>query len=217
MLNLVQLTQERFEVCEESGPVLVCTDPLTDTVYFANQSSIWAVSDNQKVLFCLKFGLICFQYWTCSLVEECPVGVHFSTELDALFVVFESGDAVVIREGIKEERISISEGILTLQWSPEEDVCVIVTKSSNITLFNPVSPSSVTLFLMFWNQVTLESILDTQLMSDEMSGQLVELMWRGDGQYFAIAFSKSQKMCSNYQILILLCFIVVLQSLKELR
>lgn len=54
MLNLIQLTQERLEVCDQSGPVLVCTDPLTGTVYFANQSSIWAVSNKQKVPFCVR-------------------------------------------------------------------------------------------------------------------------------------------------------------------
>lgn len=79
-------------------------------------------------------------------MDECPIGVHFLTELDALFVVFESGDAVVIREGVQEEHISITKPILAVQWSPEEDVCLIVTKTSNITLFNPVCPNSVTLF-----------------------------------------------------------------------
>lgn len=93
-----------------------------------------------------RFGFIPVQIWSCPLVDGCPVGTHFLTELDALFVVFESGDAVVIREGVQEERISITEPILVVQWSPEEDVCVIVTRTSQITLFNPVCLNSVTLF-----------------------------------------------------------------------
>lgn len=72
-------------------------------------------------------------------------------------------------------------------------------------------------FFDFLNQVTLESILETQLMMEEVDGQSVELVWRGDGQFFAISFLKSQQRCFSLSNLDFYLYLVdVLQSLKEL-
>eukprot|EP00210_Caulerpa_lentillifera_P000488 g471.t1 len=168
MLNLVHLTEQRIEILvTQKGPLLVATDPLTGTTFIAHSSSIWAHSSNQKL-------------WSCRVEEQGVVGIKYLSELEALFVVFETGSAAVIREGIVEYVNSSIDTISAVQWSPDEDACVFVTRAAQVLLMNPIN---------------LECIMRTPLPTNKVADESVEVIWRSDGQYFAVSFVKSTQRC----------------------
>jgi elongator complex protein 1 len=101
------------------------------------------------------------------------VAAEYLIEQDTISACTLRGDLFVGSEIVG----SVDSGILTMAWSPDQDLCVVLTGRGSIIIFSKD-----------WDLLS-EIVLDGEgVPSDEMQAQ-ASISWRGDGKFFSVASS----------------------------
>ncbi|XP_075979445.1 elongator complex protein 1 [Anticarsia gemmatalis] len=154
--------------------------------------------------------------WTKDLSEFAspdnrPVNITFLTLTNALCVGLANGELITISDGGNTYDLAgtCDNGLLAMEWSPDQELLVLVTKDMNMILMNMFDPINEGNLLnedfgekqfitvgwgkketQFHGSAGKQARVKSEVTADEtLSDSTVKISWRGDGNLYAIGFT----------------------------
>lgn len=140
-----------------------------------------------------------------------PVNITFLTLNNALCLGLENGELFTITEGGNTCSLAgtCSNGLLAMEWSPDQELLVLVTKNMNMVLMNMFDPCMEVNLLnkefgdgefitvgwgkketQFHGSAGKNARMKNEVTADEtLSDNTVKITWRGDGNFYAVGFT----------------------------